>query len=90
MAGAQLTVTGLDHIVLRVRDLDAAIAFYSDILGLPIECLAEYRAGDGEGEDEEHRQRQRRRQRQPERGATAPDPHARMRHRAASSFNSTT
>lgn len=38
-------VTGLDHFVLRVRDLDRSIAFYRDVLGLPIECLEEYRAG---------------------------------------------
>jgi catechol 2,3-dioxygenase-like lactoylglutathione lyase family enzyme len=40
-----LAVTGLDHFVLRVRDLDRSIAFYRDLLGLPIECLDEYRAG---------------------------------------------
>lgn len=38
-------VTDLDHFVLRVRDLDASIAFYRDVLGLPIEMLEEYRAG---------------------------------------------
>jgi catechol 2,3-dioxygenase-like lactoylglutathione lyase family enzyme len=40
-----LSVTGLDHFVLRVRDLDQSIGFYRDMLGLPIECLEEYRAG---------------------------------------------
>jgi len=40
-----LTVTSLDHFVLRVRDLEASLHFYRDILGLPIECLEEYRAG---------------------------------------------
>lgn len=40
-----LRVTGLDHFVLRVRDLDASIGFYRDLLGLPIEMLEEYRAG---------------------------------------------
>ncbi len=40
-----LSVTGLDHFVLRVRDLDRSIGFYRDMLGLPIECLDEYRAG---------------------------------------------
>ncbi len=40
-----LTVSGLDHFVLRVRDLDAALHFYRDVLGLPIEFLDEYRAG---------------------------------------------
>ena len=40
-----IKVTALDHFVLRVRDLDAAVGFYRDVLGLPIECLEEYRAG---------------------------------------------
>jgi catechol 2,3-dioxygenase-like lactoylglutathione lyase family enzyme len=40
-----ITVTALDHFVLRVRDLDASLAFYRDILGLPIQFLEEYRAG---------------------------------------------
>lgn len=38
-------VTRLDHFVLRVRDVDRSIAFYGDILGLPIEALDDYRAG---------------------------------------------
>jgi glyoxylase I family protein len=42
---APITVTGLDHFVLRVRDLERSIGFYRDVLGLPIECLEEYRAG---------------------------------------------
>jgi catechol 2,3-dioxygenase-like lactoylglutathione lyase family enzyme len=40
-----ITVTALDHFVLRVRDLDAALAFYRDILGLRIDFLDAYRAG---------------------------------------------
>ncbi len=40
-----LKVRSLDHFVLRVRDLDGSLAFYRDILGLPIEFLDEYRAG---------------------------------------------
>ncbi|MBI3783241.1 MAG: VOC family protein [Deltaproteobacteria bacterium] len=40
-----LKAISLDHFVLRVRDLDAALRFYHDILGLPIEWLDEYRAG---------------------------------------------
>jgi glyoxylase I family protein len=40
-----ITVTALDHFVLRVRDLDAALGFYRDILGLPIQFLDEYRSG---------------------------------------------
>ncbi len=39
-----ITVTGLDHFVLRVRDLDASLRFYRDILGLPVLFLDEYRA----------------------------------------------
>lgn len=40
-----IRVSGLDHFVLRVRDLDASLRFYGDILGLRIEFLQEYRAG---------------------------------------------
>lgn len=40
-----LNVTALDHFVLRVRDLDASLAFYRGVLGLPIQFLEEYRAG---------------------------------------------
>lgn len=40
-----MKVTALDHFVLRVRDLDASIGFYGDVLGLPIENLDAYRAG---------------------------------------------
>lgn len=40
-----LRVRSLDHIVLRVRDLERALAFYRDVLGLKIEFLDEYRAG---------------------------------------------
>lgn len=32
-----MIVTGIDHVVLRVRDLQGAVAFYSDVLGCPIE-----------------------------------------------------
>lgn len=42
---AALTVTALDHVVLRVRDLERSLGFYRDTLGLPIEMLEEYRAG---------------------------------------------
>src|SRR5262249_35690174 len=42
---SMLKVIALDHFVLRVRDLDAALGFYRDILGLPIEFLDEYRGG---------------------------------------------
>lgn len=42
---SMITVTALDHFVLRVRNLDASLAFYRDLLGLKIEFLDEYRAG---------------------------------------------
>ena len=45
MNASAMTVTALDHFVLRVRDLDRALDFYAGVLGLPIECLDEYRAG---------------------------------------------
>jgi catechol 2,3-dioxygenase-like lactoylglutathione lyase family enzyme len=32
-----IRVLGLDHVVLRVRDLDAALGFYQRALGCPIE-----------------------------------------------------
>jgi catechol 2,3-dioxygenase-like lactoylglutathione lyase family enzyme len=41
-----LTVEALDHFVLRVRDLERSLAFYRDLLGLKIEFLDEYRAGE--------------------------------------------
>jgi len=47
-----LVVLGIDHIVLRVRDLAASLAFYRDGLGCPIERrveaigLVQLRAGD--------------------------------------------
>ena len=36
-ASIPVTVTGLDHVVLRVADMDRAIAFYGKVLGCPIE-----------------------------------------------------
>ena len=32
-----ISVAGLDHVVLRVRDLERALAFYRDVLGLAVE-----------------------------------------------------
>src|SRR5580704_3829698 len=37
MADMPVTVTGLDHVVLRVTDMDRAISFYGDVLGCPVE-----------------------------------------------------
>ena len=47
-----INVSRIDHIVLRVKDLDRMIRFYSEILGCPLERgpgderLAQLRAGD--------------------------------------------
>jgi catechol 2,3-dioxygenase-like lactoylglutathione lyase family enzyme len=35
--GSALRVKGLDHVVLRVADMDRAIAFYEQVLGLHVE-----------------------------------------------------
>ena len=43
--GTEIRVSGLDHLVLRVRDLEQSLGFYRDVLGLPIEFLEDYRAG---------------------------------------------
>ena len=32
-----IEILGLDHVVLRVRDLEPALAFYRDALGCPVE-----------------------------------------------------
>lgn len=32
-----LSVSGVDHVVLRVKDLDASLHFYSEVLGCPLE-----------------------------------------------------
>ncbi len=40
-----IRVTELDHIVLNVKDIDRALAFYGEVLGLKIERLDEFRAG---------------------------------------------
>ena len=32
-----VTITGLDHVVLRVADMDRSVAFYGDVLGCPVE-----------------------------------------------------
>lgn len=40
-----IKVTDLDHIVLNVKDIDRALDFYANVLGLAIERLDEFRAG---------------------------------------------
>lgn len=39
MAGIE--ITGLDHVVLRTKQLDAVLRFYRDVLGCPIERTIE-------------------------------------------------
>lgn len=45
MSDSVLKVQGMDHIVLNVADVERSIAFYRDVLGLPIERVDEWRAG---------------------------------------------
>ncbi len=40
-----IRVRSLDHFVLRVRDLDASLRFYRDLLGLAVEQEEAYREG---------------------------------------------
>ena len=40
-----VSVTGMDHIVLNVADVERSVAFYRDVLGLGVERLEEWRAG---------------------------------------------
>jgi catechol 2,3-dioxygenase-like lactoylglutathione lyase family enzyme len=40
-----MNITGLDHIVLNVRDIDRALKFYTEVLGLRGERIDEFRAG---------------------------------------------
>ena len=39
-------ITELDHIVLRVRDVEASLHFYAQVLGLPSERVEQWRAGE--------------------------------------------
>jgi glyoxylase I family protein len=41
----RLRITELDHIVLNVSDIDRSVKFYTDVLGLQSERLAEFKAG---------------------------------------------
>ena len=40
-------ITELDHIVLRVRDVETSLRFYAQVLGLPAERVEQWRAGEG-------------------------------------------
>ena len=41
-----MKVRGLDHIVLNVADVERALAWYTDLLGLEPERVEEWRAGE--------------------------------------------
>lgn len=40
-----IRVRSLDHFVLRVRDVEASLRFYRDVLGLPLDREDEFRRG---------------------------------------------
>jgi catechol 2,3-dioxygenase-like lactoylglutathione lyase family enzyme len=39
-------VTGIDHVVLNVADVERSVSWYRDVLGLPTERLDEWRRGE--------------------------------------------
>jgi len=41
-----IKITGLDHIVLNVKDIDRSLAFYTEVLGLAPERVEEFRKGE--------------------------------------------
>lgn len=43
--GSDVRVIGLDHVVLRVTDMERSVAWYRDVLGLEPVRLDEWRAG---------------------------------------------
>ena len=42
----KLKIVQLDHIVIRVKDVEGAVQFYTEILGLEPHRVEEYRAGE--------------------------------------------
>lgn len=40
-----IKITEMDHIVLRTRDVDATLRFYTEVLGLASERVEEFKAG---------------------------------------------
>ncbi len=42
-SGPAVRVTGMDHVVLMVADVERSVAWYHDVLGLPVERLDEWR-----------------------------------------------
>jgi len=46
MSEGPVTITGVDHVVFRVADVERAISFYVDLLGLEPVRVEEWRRGD--------------------------------------------
>ena len=40
-----MEISALDHVVLKVTDVERSLSWYRDMFGLPIESLDEWRAG---------------------------------------------
>ena len=40
-----MTIVGLDHLVVNTKDVETAVEFYRDVLGLEILRLEEFREG---------------------------------------------
>ena len=43
---ALVKITEMDHIVLRVKDIDVSLRFYTEVLGLKPERVEQFKAGD--------------------------------------------
>jgi catechol 2,3-dioxygenase-like lactoylglutathione lyase family enzyme len=43
---SSVTITGVDHVVFRVADVERAVSYYVDVLGLAPERVDEWRAGE--------------------------------------------
>jgi catechol 2,3-dioxygenase-like lactoylglutathione lyase family enzyme len=41
MSGVPFRIAAIDHVVLRVRDMNGMVAFYRDVLGCPVEKVQE-------------------------------------------------
>lgn len=46
MTGIPFEVADLDHVAIRVSDVERALAFYHDLLGLPVRDRAAFEAGE--------------------------------------------
>lgn len=46
MPAVSFEVADIDHVAIRVGDIDRALSFYHDLLGLPVRDRAAFEAGD--------------------------------------------